>query len=428
MCQITAFGKLLIQIVPGLCLSLLLVACQLGANSTQSSEPATMIDIPETTITTTGTRQQTPENGRFPTRSSTMTVTPAITLQPAPSPLSAPAMTATRTFFHGWLVFSTWRQDTNEDGVINRFDGANLYSLNVATQELNQLTSGDYRDLYPAWSPDRRQIAFASNRGGNFDLYVMNTDGSEIKQLTNTPEDETKPSWSPDGTKIVYVQIRTMESGLQEKQLYLISTTENEIQQLTDEVEDDDPNWSPDGRYIAFVRTEKLLQENGSTYRGQSVYLLDLQENQVFKLTPSAKESGRGGFGYPQWLPRDGYYLSMIQSPGDVGSVDIKVFELLWEDDQPALYLVFGIAEADRHVWGPNGEWLIAVISHGWTPDTSLPNEAFYDFILRPVDFSTHRRALTPNPATKSSYGDIWDGGELIINNTFYDNYPDWSP
>ena len=48
----------------------------------------------------------------------------------------------------------------------------------------------------PTWSPDGGQLAFFSDRDGNFEIYVMNTDGSDQANITNTPgADETEPSW-----------------------------------------------------------------------------------------------------------------------------------------------------------------------------------------------------------------------------------------
>jgi len=48
----------------------------------------------------------------------------------------------------------------------------------------------------PTWSPDGSQVAFFSDRDGNFEIYVMNADGSDQTNITNTPNvAETEPSW-----------------------------------------------------------------------------------------------------------------------------------------------------------------------------------------------------------------------------------------
>ena len=48
------------------------------------------------------------------------------------------------------------------------------------------------------------QIAFVSNRDGNWEIYVMNTDGGNQRNLTNNPAADLAPSWSPDGKRIVF--------------------------------------------------------------------------------------------------------------------------------------------------------------------------------------------------------------------------------
>ena len=53
------------------------------------------------------------------------------------------------------------------------------------------------------------QIAFCSNRDGNFEIYVMNTDGSNPVRLTNDPAQDVTPAWSPDRTKIAFGSTRT---------------------------------------------------------------------------------------------------------------------------------------------------------------------------------------------------------------------------
>jgi len=90
-----------------------------------------------------------------------------------------------------------------------------LYVLDLATKALTQITSGDYDDAQPAWSPDGRLIAFASNRSKpdpdrtyNTDIWVVaanNTDkGAHLTQITTNPGDDSAPAWSPDGQLIAY--------------------------------------------------------------------------------------------------------------------------------------------------------------------------------------------------------------------------------
>jgi dipeptidyl aminopeptidase/acylaminoacyl peptidase len=103
---------------------------------------------------------------------------------------------------------------TDEVGYLDR-RRAHLYILELATRQLTQITSGDYDDAQPAWSPDGRLIAFASNRSQpdpdrtyNTDVWVVeanNTDkGAHLTQVTTNPGDDSEPAWSPDGKLIAY--------------------------------------------------------------------------------------------------------------------------------------------------------------------------------------------------------------------------------
>ncbi len=90
-----------------------------------------------------------------------------------------------------------------------------LYIFELATKKLTQITSGDYDDSDPAWSPDGAQLAFTSNRSSdpdrnyNNDIWTVaagNTDkGAHLTQITTNPGDDHAPTWSPDGKWIAYV-------------------------------------------------------------------------------------------------------------------------------------------------------------------------------------------------------------------------------
>ncbi len=90
-----------------------------------------------------------------------------------------------------------------------------LYTFDVAAKSLTQITSGDYDDSDPVWSPDGKQLAFTSNRTSdpdrnyNTDIWTVAADnadkGAHLTQITTNPGEDHSPAWSPDGKWIAYV-------------------------------------------------------------------------------------------------------------------------------------------------------------------------------------------------------------------------------
>src|SRR5229473_712252 len=90
-----------------------------------------------------------------------------------------------------------------------------LYVFDVASKKTTQLTSGDFDDTEPAWSPDGKSLAFSSNRSSdpdrnyNSDIWVVGADnsdkGAHLTQVTTNPGSDRAPAWSPDGKWIAYV-------------------------------------------------------------------------------------------------------------------------------------------------------------------------------------------------------------------------------
>ena len=54
--------------------------------------------------------------------------------------------------------------------------------MNADGSNPRHLTNSSISGQEPAWSPDGSQIAFGSDRDGNYDIYVMNVDGSRPAQ------------------------------------------------------------------------------------------------------------------------------------------------------------------------------------------------------------------------------------------------------
>ena len=77
---------------------------------------------------------------------------------------------------------------------------------------IRQLTDDAFVDIDPAFSPDGRQIAFASDRSGNLQLWSINVEGSGANQLTRGSGDAYGPSFAPDGKAIVFLETRGRNS------------------------------------------------------------------------------------------------------------------------------------------------------------------------------------------------------------------------
>lgn len=70
------------------------------------------------------------------------------------------------------------------------------------------LTVNAAYDTTPIWSPDGKQIAFASDRYGNFDVFVMPSAGGESRRLTFHSADDTPTSFTPDGRSVLFSSAR----------------------------------------------------------------------------------------------------------------------------------------------------------------------------------------------------------------------------
>jgi dipeptidyl aminopeptidase/acylaminoacyl peptidase len=148
-----------------------------------------------------------------------------------------------------------------------------LYVFNVAAKTTTQITSGDFDDNEPAWSPDGKSLAFASNRSSdpdaNYESHIWvvaadNTDkGAHLTQVTPNPGRDSAPVWSPDGKWIAYeTELDPHLFYYNTRHLAVVPSTGGQANVLTRTFDRSvhRPRFSNDGKYIYFTAEDDGVQ------------------------------------------------------------------------------------------------------------------------------------------------------------------------
>jgi TolB protein len=85
--------------------------------------------------------------------------------------------------------------------------GHDLWHLDLTTRSTTQLTVGRLYHFEPACSIND-EIAFSSNRTGDYEIWVCDMEGGKSQQITQSPGLDAQPTWSPDGGHLAFVSNR----------------------------------------------------------------------------------------------------------------------------------------------------------------------------------------------------------------------------
>ena len=137
------------------------------------------------------------------------------------------------------------------------------------------LTTSEAYEQSPVWSPDGRQIAFASNRHGNMDVFVMPATGGTATRLTYHSAADIPGSFSPDGRQVLFSSSRMRavadrqfpNAGFSE--LYQVPATGGKALRVLS-VAAYNARYSPDGRSILY-QDRKGYENNFRKHHTSSV-------------------------------------------------------------------------------------------------------------------------------------------------------------
>jgi dipeptidyl aminopeptidase/acylaminoacyl peptidase len=154
------------------------------------------------------------------------------------------------------------------DSVIYRVDGAgyldagyqHVFVVSAEGGTPRQLTEGDFNHDGPlSFTPDGRKVVFSANRGADWERDPQNTEvfsvelaTQQLTQLTSRQGPDNAPVVSPDGKRIAYLGYDDRYQGYQVTHIYVMDADGKNPRAVTAGFDRDfaDPRWAADGRGV----------------------------------------------------------------------------------------------------------------------------------------------------------------------------------
>lgn len=235
------------------------------------------------------------------------------------------------------------------------------------------MTLHEAYDFQPVWSNDGQQIAFASDRYGNFDVYVMPAMGGEATRLTYHSSSDYPSSFTPDNQSITFTSSRLDAATNQQfpsgvlPELYQVSVNGGMPQQVIT-TPAQNAVYSKDGSVMVFHDRkgyEDEFRKHHTSAVTRDIWKYETKTGKYTKLTDFNGEDRSPVFAPDQ---QDIYYLSEEKGTFNIfkRSIDVpsRSTQITFLDKHPVRNL--SISNSGKLCFSYNGE--IYTLTEGGEP------------------------------------------------------------
>jgi Tol biopolymer transport system component len=215
-----------------------------------------------------------------------------------------------------------------------------LYTVPVAGGEPRRLTVDQRIINGAAWTPNGREIVFASNRAGEFALWRIDSSGGEPRSMPVTADFLANPSISRRGNRLAYVRESSNTNIWSLRMSAAGSVLSPPVKSIYSSKEETSPQYSPNGERVVFVSTRTGSSE---------IWLCEWTGSNPIRLT---KFDGPIT-GTPRWSP-DGQQIVFDSRP----SGESRIYVIRAEGVGTSRRVTSGPGEDTVPSWSRDGKWI----------------------------------------------------------------------
>lgn len=131
-----------------------------------------------------------------------------------------------------------------------------IYTSSIDGQGFRRISHRDAVESEPKVNPKNPNLLLFTSGPRSEQIYQMNSEGVGVERVTNGEGEASNPAWNPDGVHFAFAWTSGYAKG--DFNIFVMDIGSHQYVQLTHgEGKNENPSWAPDGRHLVFASTRK---------------------------------------------------------------------------------------------------------------------------------------------------------------------------